>query len=87
MLIKPSRKEGLLILGEMIEGGNFGKYDHRNILHVQNKKVMSMQRRFFHTLRLASHYPIEFINAPLWLIGHYFWKRITKYNFRNYGTN
>lgn len=65
LYVTPNKKEGLFILNEILEGGNFGKYETR-------LKAMSKTRGHFKrfwvlesfNLRLMKHYPSETIWMP-----------------------
>ena len=73
--IKPDEKEGRYILREVMEGGNFGHHDERNMVNVSGKKG-SVLRILRHNWHLLAHYPSEALWAPIYFVWHYFWKKI-----------
>ena len=65
----------------MILNGNFGYHDER-IKKVGGGKMSELWRNVQHNWHLASHYPMEMIWQPVWLVYHYFWKRNLKLKIR-----
>ena len=73
--IKPDEKEGRYILREVMEGGNFGHHDERNMVNVSGKKG-SVLRILRHNWHLLAHYPSEALWAPIYFVWHKLWKMI-----------
>lgn len=77
LICDPDEHEGKFLLNEIMQNGNFGHHDERNH-KIKNKWVAPFATRIQHNWHLATHYPSEFFWAPIWLVYHYFWKRIIK---------
>ena len=79
MLCEPNEKEGRFLLKEIMQNGNFRHHDVRK--HgVKNKWIEPFITRLQHNWHLVTHYPSEFLWAPVWLVWHYVWKRNLKLN-------
>ena len=74
LLSDPVEKEGLYILAEVMEGGNFGHHDNR-IRKVGRGKWMSVFATLQHTLHMLRRYPSEVLWVPVWMVYHFVWKR------------
>lgn len=77
LLYEPNEKEGRYILGQIMTGGNFGYHDDR--LKIGNKhfgKLGAIKKILKHNLHLLTHYPMEVIWAPVWIVYHWCWKRL-----------
>lgn len=85
MLCEPNELEGVYLLNEVLQGGNFGHYDERKC-YVKNQYLAPFVERLQHNWRLASHYPREFFWSPIWLVWHFFWKRFWKYRKKSAST-
>ncbi|MBR7029169.1 MAG: nucleotidyltransferase family protein [Bacteroidaceae bacterium] len=79
-LFKPDPKEGAFLLNEIMQAGNFGKYDvrfaHEQIGDTHFRRFVRKQQRNLHFL---AHYPSEVLWHPLWRIWHFFWRRMNGY--------
>lgn len=75
LLCEPDMEEGRYILNQIMRGGNFGYYDDR-IYKVGNVKWNSVVNSILHAFHLLFHYPSEVFWSPIWIIYHFFWKRI-----------
>ena len=68
MLCNPNIEEGMFLLKEMMEAGNFGHYDKR-IQHQSNEnKYLIAIKWIRHSLRLAKHYPIDVLLNPIGIV-------------------
>lgn len=78
LICKPDEKEGKFLLNEIIQAGNFGKYDER-IKRVEGSYMKVQCNHAFekwkHNLRLITHYPEEVIWEPIFRIYHFVWRR------------
>lgn len=75
MLFRPDEKEGKFLINEVMQAGNFGKYDTR-FAHEQAgdthwQRFVRKQRRNLHFL---SHYPSEVLWHPFFRIWQFFWR-------------
>lgn len=74
----PDEKEGRVLLFEILEGGNFGKFDSR-VKHspkgIWTSGVASLKRNF----KFLSNYHSEIIWMPYWKLWHWGWRKIKGY--------
>ena len=73
---EPDEKEGKYILSQVMQGGNFGHYDHR--LQHGGGKWNAVKGVCKHNWHLLWHYPSDVIWAPVWFVWHKCWKLKTK---------
>ena len=78
LICKPDEKEGKFLLSEIMQAGNFGKYDER-IKRVE-RSYMKVQcnyafQKWKHNLRLITHYPEEVLWEPIFRLYHYVWRK------------
>lgn len=72
MLWQPDEKEGIFILEQIVEGGNFGHYSQRV---KRGRNGWNYVRNMVgHSIHLVSHYPSEALWTPLWVVWHKGWK-------------
>ena len=78
LICKPDEKEGKFLLSEIMQGGNFGKYDKR-IKRVEGSYMKVQCNHAFekwkHNLRLIAHYPEEVLWEPVFRLYHWIWRR------------
>jgi len=72
----PRRQEGLSLLSEIMQAGNFGHYDTRYDKEKMSRKasVHRFWRKTRRNLILASYYPNEGLWEPLFRLYHFFWR-------------
>lgn len=73
LICQPNEKEGKFLLNEIMQAGNFGKYDDR-IKHGGTQLSHAIEKTK-HNLRLLSHYPEEVLCEPFFRLYHWFWRR------------
>lgn len=73
LICPPNEKEGKFLLNEIMQAGNFGKYDER-IKHGGSQLSHAIEKTK-HNLRLLSHYPEEVLSEPFFRLYHWFWRR------------
>lgn len=74
MLCQPNEKEGRFLMSEIMEAGNFGKYDER----IERNGETGTRLLFKHTKRnmhFLTHYPSETLWSPIWKIWHWAWRK------------
>lgn len=79
LLYEPDEREGKYILTHVMMGGNFGHHDER--LKTDGKhsgKPMAVKKILKHNLHLFTHYPMEVLWAPVWIVYHWCWKRLVR---------
>lgn len=75
LLMPPDCNAGRRLLADIINGGNFGKY---NKAFEHNNNHINPSRFFyksFHNLSLAKYYPSEVLWEPLFRMWHFLWRR------------
>ena len=81
MLCKPDGKRGRKLLNEIMQGGNFGKFDERyNWAETTNgsmdyRGVSYAFARLRHNFQFLSDYPSEVLWEPLFRVYHWFWRK------------
>ena len=75
LLCKSSRKSGLFILNEILEAGNFGKYDTRTKKINKEKRLKRGFVQLARNLRFFRYYPQEVLLSPIWKCWHYGWRK------------
>jgi len=81
MLCKPDGKRGRKLLNEIMQGGNFGKFDERyNWAETTNgsmdyRGVSYAFARLRHNFQFLRDYPSEVLWEPLFRVYHWFWRK------------
>ncbi|MGM9747459.1 MAG: hypothetical protein ACI3ZN_01545, partial [Candidatus Cryptobacteroides sp.] len=75
--LEVNEQEGIFLLNEIMQNGNFGHYDSR-IKKLTSGKLQFLWSNIQHNWHLVTHYPSESFWAPMWLMYHFFWKRCIK---------
>ena len=75
MVVEPDDVEGEFLLEGIERGGNFGKYDERNVVLPVEKRMARGWYNMLHNVRYLWHYPSEVIAIPLWKVLHYCWRK------------
>lgn len=65
-----NEKEGMFVLNEIRQTGNFGFSDTR----YRYKRFFKLRRQIAHGTHLLIHYPSEVLWTPVWLVYHKVWK-------------
>lgn len=74
-ICEADEKEGKYILNQIMQGGNFGHHDER--LKCSGRgKYAAVSKILKHNYHLLSHYTLDVIWAPVWVIWHWMWKRM-----------
>lgn len=73
LICQPNEKEGIFLLNEIMQAGNFGKYDDR-IKHGGTQSQHAWEKTK-HNLRLLTHYPEEVLWEPMFRVYHWIWRR------------
>mgnify|MGYP002853597034 CR=1 FL=1 len=73
MLCLPDEKPGQYLLNEIMQTGNFGKYDER---HQHRQPMMKRNWRVVKRLRHSlMYYPKEVFAIPTWKVWHWYWRK------------
>ena len=87
MLCEPREREGKQLLDEIMQGGNFGKYDERyNWAETMNGSMEYRGAdyavtRLRHNARFLFTYPSEVLWEPVFRIYHWFWRRFRLWRY------
>ena len=80
MICEPDAKEGSFLLVRLIEN----KHERAKGMHGSFMwKLNVMKGQTTKNLHLITHYPLEVFMQPVWLVYHFFWKRIWKLQHRH----
>lgn len=78
-IVKPDIKEGEFLLNDILIGGNFGKYDGRNVSTQLDERWKRGVYTLIHNFRYLTHYPSEVFAIPIWKVWHYVWRKTKGY--------
>lgn len=67
--------EGDFLLSEILRGGNFGKYDDRNVYVADDETLKRGFNNLKRNLRFLRSYPSEVLWAPAWKVWHWCWRK------------
>lgn len=79
LICQPNEKEGKFLLDEIMQAGNFGKYDDR-IKHGGTQSQHAWEKTK-HNLRLLTHYPEEVLCEPFFRVYHWIWRRFELWRY------
>lgn len=74
MLVPPDERRGRVLLEEILNGGNFGKYDKKYGGIAQKSRVGKLVTKVKRSLSFAALYPSEALSVPLFRVWHIGWK-------------
>ena len=74
MLCEPDKRRGRLLLAEIMQAGNFGKWDERLSGIDRNSLLSRMIENMQRNMRLVWHYPSEALCAPFWKMWQKLWR-------------
>ena len=72
MLVPMDKKRGTSLLNEIIQGGNFGKYNERNSFG--RGFIGHNVQRLLRDLHLARYYPADALSEPIFRTWHFLWR-------------
>lgn len=72
-IVPTDENRGKFILNEILQGGNFGKYDERNARFGHSKIGKNLQR-LNRDLRLVRYFPSEALSEPIFRLWHAHWR-------------
>ena len=76
MIVPADEKRGALLLSDILEGGNFGKFATKpNVGHAELQHNLLRLKR---DLKLIKYYPSEALSEPSFRLWHYFWRMVNK---------
>lgn len=88
LICQPNEKEGKFLLAEIMQAGNFGKYDER--IARGSKSFMGFKvscsishaiEKTKHNLRLLKHYPEEVLWEPFFRVYHWIWRKLELWRY------
>lgn len=74
LLCEPNEKEGRKLLAEIMQGGNFGQYDTRDVLLKKGGMMKHGLWKLKRVMRLVSSYPEEALWEPVFRVYHLLWR-------------
>lgn len=74
LLCEADEREGRFLLDEIMQAGNFGKYDGR-IKHGGSQLSHAIEKTK-HNLRLIGHYSSEVLWEPIFRVYHWLWRKL-----------
>lgn len=80
MLVAPDEKAGRYLLDEIMQAGNFGKYDARIDHRNHHKLLPRVWNSIKRNIRFICYYPNEVLWNPFFRTWQYFWSRWVKDN-------
>ena len=78
MICEPSEEDGKFLLGEIVRGGNFGKYDDRKTRDTSNY-FSSFYGSIFRNMRYLRFNPFDWFWSPLWRVYYFGWRKLNGY--------
>lgn len=79
MICKPEEKAGRLLIQEIMETGNFGKYDNRFGKKIDEGVLNINMRKAHRWIKLMRDYPSEVLCIPCWKLWHFCWRMYKGY--------
>lgn len=79
LLCEPSEKDGEYLLSEIMEGGNFGKFDSRRKHHEGKSFFRSFFGVWLKNFRHARFALMEWFWSPLWRLYYFGWRKWNGY--------
>lgn len=74
-IVQPNADEGIFLLKDILIGGNFGKFDDRNVVTRLNERWKRGVYTLIHNSRYLTHYPSEVLSLPFWKFKHFAWRK------------
>ena len=78
MICEPSEEDGKFLLGEIVRGGNFGKYDEKKTRDTSNY-FSSFYGSIFRNMRYLRFNPFDWFWSPLWRLYYFGWRKVNGY--------
>lgn len=75
LLCKPDSGEGAFVLSEIMQAGNFGKYDKRISGYDFSVPWKRFVYRVARSIHFITHYPAEVLLLPFWKLWHQAWQK------------
>ena len=72
LIVPPNEKYGKFVLNEVLEAGNFGRYDARN--RFGRSQLGHNLQRVYRDMRLVRYFPAEALSEPFFRTWHFFWR-------------
>jgi hypothetical protein len=75
LLCAPNKRIGRMFLHEILEGGNFGKFDNRAMGGEQQAPVKHNLKVLLRDARLLTYFPSECLWEPWFRVWHWSWRK------------
>lgn len=73
-IAEPDERRGRFVLNEILEGGNFGKFDQRAMSGTYASPLKANIQRLVRDARLLRYFPSEALWEPWFRTWHFFWR-------------
>ncbi len=74
MIAPMDKKRGMLLLNEILDGGNFGKYAAKYGHFTQQSMAKKYFLKIWRNMHFVRYYPAEALSEPLFRTWHFFWR-------------
>lgn len=78
MLVPPDERRGKVLLEEILNGGNFGKYDKKYGGIAQKSRIGKLVAKVKRSLSFVTLYPSESLSVPLFRVWYFGWKQCNR---------
>ena len=79
MMIAPmDEKRGRLLMGEILDGGNFGKHAEKYGRFTQQGMAKKYFLKIWRNMHFVRYYPAEALSEPVFRTWHFFWRAFIK---------
>ena len=79
MMIAPmDEKRGRLLMGEILDGGNFGKHAEKYGHFTQQGMAKKYFLKIWRNMHFVRYYPAEALSEPVFRTWHFFWRAFIK---------
>lgn len=88
MLAEPDAQQGEFLLYEVMQSGDFGKYDPRKKIIRNERLIHRILRKTYRNFRFIRYHTMEVLSTPLFKTWQYFWRRKKEryYNSKKFKT-
>ncbi len=74
MIAPMDKKRGMLLLNEILDGGNFGKYAAKYGHFTQQSMAKKYFLKIWRNMHFVRYYPAEALSEPIFRTWHFFWR-------------
>ena len=78
MIAPMDEKRGKLLLGEILDGGNFGRYFSKYGHFTRQGMAKKYFLKIWRNMHFVKYYPAEALSEPVFRTWHFFWRKMNK---------